>query len=160
MKYFLLIFFVVFAGCKAKRISKVEYKNDSIQIEKIVSVMNPADSANIRALLECDKNGKVILRWLDEEISKNAELRFKLDSLGNLSANFKSGGDSIKTSYIDRKILRTEKFYLSMPAEISKWNRWMINLGYCFLGIISILILFGILKLSKKIKIWNIIPFI
>ena len=161
MKYIVIfILFIFLVGCKSKEILPAEYKTDSVQIEKIVSIVNPIDSANIKALLECDENGKVLLRWLDEEVSKNAELKFKIDSLGNLSANFKSGGDSIKTSYIDKKVLRTKKLYIKTPAEISKWSRWMINMGYCFLGFVIIVIIIGIIKIVKKIKKSTLIPFI
>lgn len=139
----------MFLGCKTKRIPIIEHQNDSIMIEKVITVISPEDSANIRALLECDENGKVVLKWFDEEVSKNAQLRFKLDSLGNLSANFKSGGDSIKTVFVNKTIKRIETIYKTVPSEISKWNRRMINLGYCFLGIVIIFIGWGFFKIRK-----------
>ena len=52
-------------------------------VEKLVPYALPEDSAKIRALLECDKNGKVVLKWFDEEHSKRMSLQFSLDSLGN-----------------------------------------------------------------------------
>ena len=153
------IFLMILFGCKSKQIPVTEYRNDSIQVEKVITVANPVDSANIRALLECNENGKVVLSRFDEEVSKNTQLRFKLDSLGNLVANFKSGGDSIKTVYIDKEIKRIKTVYRPVPAEISKWNRWMINLGYCLLGIFGIFFIYGICILSK-IKLSKLIPFI
>lgn len=58
-------------SCKTKYVP-VESKDDSVVVEKLAEVQLPPDSATIRALLECDENGKVVLSWMDIANSKNA----------------------------------------------------------------------------------------
>ena len=97
------------SGCRTK-IQPVAIKNriDSIYIDKLVPYPMPVDSASIRALMECDENGKVVLRWLDMANTKNVELMFALDSLGNVIANMRVPRDTLylpsKEIYVDRKV--------------------------------------------------------
>ena len=60
-------------SCRSVKYVPVESSVDSIVVEKLVEVQLPPDSATIRALLECDENGKVVLSWLDIANSKNAQ---------------------------------------------------------------------------------------
>ena len=73
----------------------VESSVDSIVVEKLVEVQLPPDSATIRALLECDENGKVVLSWLDIANSKNAQAQLAIDSLGNLIAKMRTKPDTV-----------------------------------------------------------------
>ncbi|WP_233202227.1 hypothetical protein, partial [Parabacteroides provencensis] len=96
-------------GCRT-RMSYVPVgsKTDSIYIDKLIPYPMPADSASIRALMECDENGKVVLRWLDLANSKNVQLMFTIDSLGNVIADMKVPQDTLylpsKEIYVDRKV--------------------------------------------------------
>jgi hypothetical protein len=105
------------SGCRTK-IQPVAIKNriDSIYIDKLVPYPMPVDSASIRALMECDENGKVVLRWLDMANTKNVELMFALDSLGNVIANMRFLG----IRYISRR-----KRYMSIVRSRSRslWRR-------------------------------------
>ena len=105
------------SGCRTK-IQPVAIKNriDSIYIDKLVPYPMPVDSASIRALMECDENGKVVLRWLDMANTKNVELMFALDSLGNVIANMRVLG----IRYISRR-----KRYMSIVRSRSRslWRR-------------------------------------
>ena len=101
--------FSLFTSCRARiRYIPIGSSTDSIYIDKLIPYPMPADSASIRALMECDENGKVILRWLDIANSKNVELQFKIDSLGQVIANMKVKPDTIylpsKEIIVDRKI--------------------------------------------------------
>ena len=88
--------FSLFTSCRARiRYIPIGSSTDSIYIDKLIPYPMPADSASIRALMECDENGKVILRWLDIANSKNVELQFKIDSLGQVIANMKVKPDTI-----------------------------------------------------------------
>ena len=97
------------SGCRTKiQPVAIENRTDSIYIDKLVPYPMPVDSASIRALMECDEHGKVVLRWLDMANTKNVELMFALDSLGNVIANMRVPRDTLylpsKEIYVDRKV--------------------------------------------------------
>ena len=53
--------FSLFTSCRARiRYIPIGSSTDSIYIDKLIPYPMPADSASIRALMECDENGKVI----------------------------------------------------------------------------------------------------
>lgn len=96
------------SGCRTKiQPVAIENRIDSIYIDKLIPYPMPVDSASIRALMECDENGKVVLRWLDMANTKNVELMFKLDSLGNVIADMRVQRDTLylpgKEIYVDRE---------------------------------------------------------
>ena len=96
--YIIAIFFigVWLTSCKTQQLSSnTETKYDSIVTEKLVPYALPEDSGRIRALLECSENGKVLLRWYDEEHSKRMKLQFYLDSLGRLQMRIKTVHDTV-----------------------------------------------------------------
>ena len=82
-------------SCRSVKYVPVESSVDSIVVEKLVEVQLPPDSATIRALLECDENGKVVLSWLDIANSKNAQAQLTIDSLGNLLAKMRTQPDTV-----------------------------------------------------------------
>jgi len=106
-----------------------ETKYDSVVVEKLVPYALPEDSAKIRALLECDKNGKVVLKWFDEEHSKRMSLQFSLDSLGNLLTTAKTEPDTV---YLPQTTINVGKKNISqsvvtVPVE-KKLNWWQTTL--------------------------------
>lgn len=109
--------------------TSTETKYDSIVVEKLVPYALPEDSAKIKALLECDKNGKVVLKWFDEEHSKRMSLQFSLDSLGNLLTTAKTEPDTV---YLPQTTINVGKKSVSqsvvtVPVE-KKLNWWQTTL--------------------------------
>lgn len=125
-------------GCRTKiQPVAIESRTDSIYIDKLVPYPMPADSASIRALMECDENGKVVLRWLDIANTKNVELMFKLDSLGNVIANMRVLRDTLylpsKETYVDRKV----EVPIPVERELSRWEKIKIEVGGWAIGLLS-----------------------
>lgn len=151
MRHLILLLFTLFLfACRTPKAGTEYERIDSIYIEKLIPVILPEDSAKIRALLECDENGKVVLRWLDIANSKNVELLFQLDSLGNLLAKMKVPPDTVylpskkKLVYKDKitqKIVTIEK-------QLSWWQHFFIYSGEILWCLILIYTLF---KYRKKI---------
>lgn len=117
----IITFILCLAGCRTQvKYVPVENKQDSIYIDRLVPYPLPADSATIRALMECDENGQVILRWLDIANTKNIELQFKIDSLGQVIADMKVKPDTVylpsKEIIVDRKI--------EVPVPVEKELSW------------------------------------
>lgn len=148
----LLIIFMLLAliSCRTSKLnSSLSNERDSVyvEIEKLVPVEIPADSAAIRALLECDENGKVVLKWLDMANTKNVQLQFLLDSLGNLMTNFKVPPDTVyipskeTTISTDKKTVETKIVEVDRP--LTKWQRFCIRFTTVILIVAGItLILF------------------
>ena len=60
LRYIVLIMIgiLTLSGCRTKiQPVAIENRTDSIYIDKLVPYPMPADSASIRALMECDENG-------------------------------------------------------------------------------------------------------
>lgn len=143
--HFIVCFLILFTGCRSRvQYVPVENETDSIYIDRLIPYPLPADSASIRALMECDENGKVILRWLDIANSNNIELQFKIDSLGQVIANMKVKPDTLylpsKEILVDRKI----EVPVEIERKLSKWEQFKMDVGGWTIGILSGLLLFGI----------------
>ena len=133
------------SGCRTKiQPVAIENRIDSIYLDKLVPYPMPADSASIRALMECDENGKVVLRWLDMANTKNVELMFALDSLGNVIANMRVPRDTLylpsKEVYVDRKV----EVPIPVEKELSRWEKIKIEVGGWAIGLLSGLAVFCI----------------
>jgi hypothetical protein len=94
--------------------------------------------------MECDENGKVVLRWLDMANTKNVELMFALDSLGNVIANMRVPRDTLflpsKEIYVDRKV----EVPVFVEKELSRWEKIKIEVGGWAIGLLSGLAVIGI----------------
>ncbi len=115
-------------SCKTQQLtSNTETKYDSIVIEKLIPYVLPEDSAKIRALLECDENGKVVLRWFDEEHTKRVKLQFKSDSLGNLLANFETAHDTVylpvKETTVGKKTMTQSIVTREVEKKLNWWQK-------------------------------------
>lgn len=147
---FLLSLALCLFACRTPKIETEYERKDSIYIEKLIPVVLPEDSAKIRALLECDENGKVVLRWLDIANTKNVELLFKLDSLGNLLAQMKVPPDTVylpskeKLVYKDKVTQRI----VTVRKPLRWWEQFFIYSGKILWCLIIIYMLF---KWRKKI---------
>ena len=131
-----------FGACRSVRQVPIESRTDSIYIETLIPVVNPADSAAIRALFECDENGKVVLRWLDIANTKNVQAQLTIDSLGNVIAKMKVPSDTVyvpsKEVYIDREV----QVPYPVEAKLTRWQAMKVELGGWAFGIIIGFLLF------------------
>jgi ABC-type dipeptide/oligopeptide/nickel transport system permease component len=129
-----LILGIWLTSCRTQQLtSNAETKYDSIVIEKLIPYALPEDSAKIRALLECDENGKVVLRWFDEEHTKSVKLQFKLDSLGNLLANFETARDTVylpvKETTVGKKAMTQSIVTREVEKKLNWWQKLFLWTG-------------------------------
>lgn len=132
---------VLICSCRTVKYVPVESKADSVVVEKLVEMQLPPDSATIRALFECDENGKVVLNWLDIANSKNAQAQLTIDSLGNLLAKMKTQPDTVYLPSKEVVVSKTEKVPYPVEKELTRWQKLYINMGKWFIGIILAFIL-------------------
>lgn len=127
---------ILVCSCRTVKYIPVESKADSVVVEKLVEVQLPPDSATIRALLECDENGKVVLNWLDIANSKNAQAQLTIDSLGNLLAKMKTQSDTVYLPSKEVVVSKKEKVPYPVEKELSRWQQMKLELGGWAFGII------------------------
>lgn len=133
--------FILVCSCRTVKYVPVESNADSVVVEKLVEVQLPPDSATIRALLECDENGKVVLNWLDIANSKNAQAQLTIDSLGNLLAKMKTQSDTVYLSSKEVTVTNEVKVPYPVEKELTKWQKFRIDFGGWAIGIVIITIL-------------------
>lgn len=158
-----LILGIWLTSCKTQQLtSSTETKYDSIVIEKLIPYALPEDSAKIRALLECDKSGKVVLKWFDEEHTKRMRLQFSLDSLGYLMTTAKTELDTV---YLPHTIINVGKNSISqsiaaiyIEKKLSWWKAALIWTG----GIVWLIAIIALIywtnqKTDLLNKLWKLI---
>lgn len=146
MRTLLFIFFALWlVGCKTKAPTVVlNHRTDSIYIDKLIPYPLPADSASIRALMECDENGKVVLRWLDMANTKNVELLFTVDSLGEVLADMKVKRDTVFLPARETIVTKEVEVPVPVEKELSRWEKVKIEVGGWAIGLLSGCFVIGI----------------
>lgn len=137
-------------SCRSVKYVPVEGQKDSIIVEKLVEVQLPPDSATIRALLECDENGRVVLNWLDIANSKNAQAMLTIDSLGNLLAKMRTQPDTVYLPSKEVVVSKTENTPYPVEKELTRWQQFRLDVGGWAIGIICIGILVFVIRFIIK----------
>ena len=140
-------------SCRSVKYVPIESSVDSVVVEKLVEVQLPPDSATIRALLECDENGKVVLSWLDIANSKNAQAQLTIDSLGNLLAKMKTQSDTIYKPSKEVTVTKEVKVPYPVEKELTRWQQLKLELGgWAFGIIITAALIFVVWLVYKSLK--------
>lgn len=143
---------VLICSCRTVKYVPIESKVDSVVVEKLVEVQLPPDSATIRALLECDENGRVVLNWLDIANSKNAKAMLTIDSLGNLLAKMRTRPDTVYLPSKEVTVTKEEKVPYPVEKELTKWQKLCVNVGGWAIVIVIITILVVVGWMISKLK--------
>lgn len=130
----------VICSCRSIKYVPIEGQIDSVVVEKLVEVQLPPDSATIRALLECDENGRVVMNWLDIANSKNAQAMFTIDSLGNLLAKMRTQPDTVYLPSKEVVVSKTEKVPYPVEKELTRWQQFRLDVGGWAIAIVIITI--------------------
>lgn len=136
-------------GCVETKYVPVSTKTSVVEKETLVPMPMPQDSATIRAWLECDERGRVVMRWLETERSKRAQLQVSLDSMGVMMARMKTVRDTVYLP--SREIVRTDSIVVPVPIEkpLGEWeSRWML-IGKLSASILATFLLYFIMKIAK-----------
>lgn len=140
-------------SCRSVKYVPVENSADSVVIEKLVEVQLPPDSSTIRALLECDENGRVVLSWLDIANSKNAQAQLTIDSLGYLLAKMRTQQDTIYLPSKEVTVTKEVKVPYPVEKDLTRWQQMKLELGGWAFGIIiafSLIIVGWLVYRSRK----------
>lgn len=143
---------ILVCSCRTVRYVPVESKADSVVVEKLVEVQLPPDSVTIRALLECDENGRVVLNWLDIANSKNAQAQLTIDSLGNLLAKMKTQPDTVYLPSKEVTVNKEVQVPYPVEKELTKWQQFRMDFGGWAIVIVVITILVVVGWMVYKLK--------
>jgi hypothetical protein len=119
-------------------------------VERLVEVSAPADSASIKALLECNDKNQVILKQLSEEKSKSVQSKFSL-SAGLLSYNFTTKPQIGFAKVRDTTIYKEKAVQVPYEVKINELTWWQRTQIILFRILVALIIL---LFLLNKLKSW------
>ena len=150
----IILLILTICSCRSVKYAPVESSVDSIVVEKLVEVQLPPDSATIRALLECDENGKVVLSWLDIANSKNAQAQLAIDSLGNLLAKMRTKPDTVYLPSKEVTVTKKEKVPYPVERELTRWEKFRLDVGgYAIFTVVTVILIvvgYMVYKLKKE----------
>ncbi|MBS4057758.1 MAG: hypothetical protein KGZ82_10620 [Bacteroidales bacterium] len=149
MKHTLIIALLIFlSSCGAKPpVRYVPVNSETTVRERPAMVVIPADSANLRALLECDSLNRVVLRALDEIKTPGLESNFSLEE-GKIIYRLRTIRDTI-TVYVTDTVFREQvPVEVPVPYEVNRL-KWYQLLLIC-VGVFSI-VLFLIKVIYKSL---------
>lgn len=148
-------------SCRSKQPLILLQRNDSVIIEdrwhdSIVKL--PPDSAWLRAWLECDSTGNVLLRELQAANGRNTSASAnitKTDSTTLFEVNCNTDSLELLLKIRDRKIKELERSLETQVKEVERqltgWQIIQIYLGRLFLTLIAALaVLIGIKLYLKR----------
>jgi hypothetical protein len=114
----------------------------------------PVETASATALLECSREGLVLLSRLNIESSRNASLSLQLDSLGNLFVESNLGRDTLYlpsdsvTVFRDRTVIET----VEVEKPLSKWEAFLLEFGTALFWVCAGSVVLGAVMLYLKLK--------
>ena len=125
----LLFMFAIFTACRTLKPPQIIERTTSIHdtVEKVRDTMIkiPADSAWLKALLECDKNGQIHIKQLTDYIAgikmKPPEIQIK-DNIITIKAKVDS--TAVYAALKDRYVTSKETAYKEKKVEVNFLTGW------------------------------------
>jgi len=153
MKIFLILMclFALFA-CKTKKEIIYEQKRDSVYAQRLIPVSLPTDTLKVKALLECNAQGRVIANRLELETTRNMRLSFLLDSIGNLRVQTVVDYDTIYLPSDSIHINNVLTEFVEVEKKLSKWDSFILRFGNWIFGGLCCLLLFFIIRFIIRLK--------
>ena len=128
---------------------------ETIYDTQIDTVLLPLDSALYQAYLEC-LNGKVIEKNVRNDNGKHTQVTVKLVD-NKLTVRALDSGSIVEKYNLAHQITtKTKVITQTLPPVttniLTKWQIFRIYLGNIFMGILTLLLLWGIFKIYKALQ--------
>lgn len=145
---------LVFAleSCRSVKYIPIIETRDSIIVSPIDTIILPPDSGVIKALLECDENGKVIMSNLEAINGENINMKLQLDSLGNLLAKAEKDSSTHLKPQNPIIIEREKKIPYPVEKELTKWQQIKMDVGGYAIIIGCLIIIFFIGRFFFRLR--------
>ena len=137
---FIVLFGCLVGGCSRKAIPTKEIVTETVYKDRVVNVVNPADSGRLVALLRCDSANNVIMDELSVALTDKMLADVSLDSVGRLLANFRTRVDTIRVAVTDTIIKQSDKRVevIEVEKKLNGWQRFCLWFTPAVLGAICI----------------------
>lgn len=147
----IIVIILIMLACKTAQqpINDVQILRKERIVEKLIPVVNPADSTNIVALFECDEERQVILKQLSEEKSSRMESQFTFNS-GQLKYKAQTKPQTVYLPSKDSIIYQDVPIKVNVPFEVNKITGWQWTQIYAGRLLLGLALAFGIFKFLKS----------
>lgn len=132
----LCFFLLLWTGCQSPA-AVLTQRTDSVYIDKLIPYALPADSASVRALVRCDENGQIALRGLEMANTKNVQLLFTIDSLGEVIAHVKVKRDTLYLPSKETIVVRETDRPVPVAPPLSRWEKLKRKVGGWVFGSVT-----------------------
>ena len=132
----IVLFGCLVGGCSHKAIPTKEIVTETVYKDRVVNVVNPADSGRLVALLRCDSANNVIMDELSLALTDKMLADVSLDSVGRLLANFRTQVDTIRVVVTDTIIKQSDKRIevVEVERKLNGWQRFCLWFTPAILG--------------------------
>ena len=145
MRRFVFCLFIVWfgclvGGCSHKAIPTKETVTETVYKDRVVNVVNPADSGRLVALLRCDSANNVIMDELSLALTDKMLADVSLDSVGRLLASFRTKVDTIRVVVTDTIIKQSDKRIevVEVERKLNGWQRFCLWFTPAIIGALCI----------------------
>lgn len=155
MNKYVIILLLFLAGCRTSKPVIYEHvvtKDSVVYVVRDTTIIAPADSSHIKALLECDSLGNVLIKQI-ENMQGRLNARQNLTIQDNvLEADCICDSMSIYATLRDRHQTTTtaKTVYVEIEKELKWWQKAMIGAGWVF-SLAFIIFIFIELFLKKPL---------
>ncbi len=127
-------------GCSRKAIPTKEIVTETVYKDRVVNVVNPADSGRLVALLRCDSANNVIMDELSVALTDRMRADVSLDSVGRLLANIRTKVDTIRVLVTDTIIKQADKRIevVEVERKLNGWQRFCLWFTPASIGAVCI----------------------
>ena len=135
-----LMFGCLVGGCSRKAIPTKEIVTETVYKDRVVNVVNPADSGRLVALLRCDSANNVIMDELSLALTDKMLADVSLDSVGRLLASFRTRVDTIRVAVTDTIIKQSDKRIevVEVERKLNGWQRFCLWFTPAIIGAVCI----------------------
>lgn len=127
-------------SCSTSRKPMKTVVRDSLRIEKLVAHPIEPKKSSLKAWLECNEIGRVLLSRIEELEDERLNLSISLDSIGHLKVTASTPPDTVWLKADSVVIYQREEVPYPVEKELKRWDKIKINIGgySIYLIIISI----------------------
>lgn len=119
---------ILLSACQKRFYTPVELRNDTIIIERLTEIVQPSDSASVKARIACDERGRIAIQELAISEGKRLKLQASLDSLGRLSIDSRLASDTLYLPSRDTRIETVREIPVEVPGpeRMSPWSWYFV----------------------------------
>ena len=125
---------------------------DSLRIERLVAHPIEPRESSLKAWMECDERGRVLLSRIKELEDDKLSLSLSLDSLGRMLVKASTPPDTVWLKADSVVIYRREEVPVPVERQLTRWEAARMRLGDILLIIVNIGLIYVVIWLIRRRK--------